>query len=98
MNGWGASTQKRCPYGQADGFFRHQRDAASVPTAARPRVARSLPTPLLETREADPVLARVQLQEDDRVEVHRGGPVRGLDLGPAPAALDVFAEPFVGLL
>src|SRR3954447_23325990 len=34
MNGCGASTQKRWPYGHADGFLRHHSAAASTQPAA----------------------------------------------------------------
>ena len=34
MNGCGASTQKRWPYGHAEGFLRHHSAAASTAAAA----------------------------------------------------------------
>ena len=85
MQGCGASTQKRCPYGHADGFFRHHTAAARVPSAASPKHA-SQPAHGQRYRpgEPDPVLARVHLDEDDR----------GRFSATSPSADSISVQPF----
>src|SRR3989442_11092679 len=52
----------------------------------------------LEAGEADLVLARVELHEDDLTQVHGDHAVLGLDLVPAVSALHRLAEILVGLV
>ena len=80
ISGCGASTQKRWPYGQAEGFLRHH--SAAPRAAAGARQARA-PARRTSAREADRVRVVVDADEDDGREVERHRALLGLQVVPA---------------
>src|SRR5688500_13660788 len=88
-NGCGASTKKRCPYGQAEGFLRHQRAA---PTTAAPAPSSNPFSFTSRPAEADAVLARGAAHEHDLGEVEGDVAVLGGEVVPALSLLDGLAK------
>ena len=79
MSGCGASTQKRCPYGQAEGFLRHQHATATTASAREGNQA-------ADQAPEKPIVcdAAGAAHEHDLAQVERDRPVGGLELVPAP--------------